>query len=155
VGEGESCEMGNEYDSLDDRLKYIEQNKISKIENDINTIKVNQTELGTMVKQFTSTMERVSDTMVTMNLAMHDMSNGMRDSNRNYMELAKNVDGINQKFDTFEDKVADKFETVNTRIDNQDDKTKLDTSKWGRWLVESGGLLLFVVWVLTTILHVV
>lgn len=147
--------MGNEYDSLDDRLKYIEQNKISKIENDINTIKVNQTELGTMVKQFTSTMERVSDTMVTMNLAMHDMSNGMRDSNRNYMELAKNVDGINQKFDTFEDKVADKFETVNTRIDNQDDKTKLDTSKWGRWLVESGGLLLFVVWVLTTILHVV
>ena len=138
----------NEYDELVGRMDYLERNKITKMEDNIKLIKLNQVEMAGLTKQFTTTidnqgkmLQKQSDTMETMTMALHDIVNNIKDSNRVSSELAQKIEESNRKIDTFEENVNCKFKEVDHRIDEQDNKTKVDFAIVIRnWLVGGGAV---------------
>lgn len=75
--------------------------------------------------------------MDAMKMAMYEISASVKDSNRLSTELTQNVKDLNSSMAIMEEKMDNKFDDVNAKFQEQDNKTKIDWAKCftnGGWM---------------------
>lgn len=136
-------------EELSQRLDYLERDKIPAIEKDISDIKVGLTENTLLTKQSIESSEKLAVTMENVKDCMTEMAQSLKDNNKISSELTQAVGTLNQKVEDTNSRMERKFNEVDERIENVNDKSKVDILSWMRdnWfkVVVSIGALGYVV----------
>ena len=122
--------MGGEYmveiEELKDRVGYIEREKIVKIEEDIMQIKMGQVETNTLVKEFTRAIDSQGETMKAMTTSLQEITYTNKRLIEDMSEVKCKIDQTNENIKCVEENTNAKFEEVDTKIEKQDGKSKID-----------------------------
>lgn len=136
-------------EDLSQRVDYLERDKIPAIEKDISDIKVGLTENTLLTKQSIESSEKLAVTMENVKDCMTEMAQSLKDNNKISSELTQAVGTLNQKVEDTNSRMERKFNEVDERIENVNDKSKVDILSWMRdnWfkVVVSIGALGYVV----------
>ena len=136
-------------EELSQRLDYLERDKIPAIEKDISDIKVGLTENTLLTKQSIESSEKLAVTMENVKDCMTEMAQSLKDNNKISSELTQAVGTLNKKVEDTNSRMERKFNEVDERIENVNDKSKVDILSWMRdnWfkVVVSIGALGYVV----------
>lgn len=101
-----------EIEKVNDRVDYIEREKIAKLERDIEEVKLSQVETNTLVKEFSRGIDSQCKTMESMNKALQGMQLEMRDNNSGIKE-------VNMKLTSFEKATNEEISKMKTDIEKQ------------------------------------
>lgn len=115
-----------EIKELKDRIGYIEREKIVKIEEDMTQIKMNQVETNTLVKEFTRAVDAQGKTMEAMTLSLQEITYTNKRMIDDMSEVKMKIDQNNENIKCVEENTAKKFEEVNDKLEQQDEKSKID-----------------------------
>lgn len=136
-------------EDLSKRVDYLERDKIPSIEKDISDIKVGLTENTLLTKQSIESSEKLAVTMENVKDCMTEMAQSLKDNNKISSELTQAVGTLNKKVEDTNSRMERKFNEVDERIENVNDKSKVDILSWMRdnWfkVVVSIGALGYVV----------
>jgi methyl-accepting chemotaxis protein len=136
-------------EELSQRLDYLERDIIPAIEKDISDIKVGLTENTLLTKQSIESSEKLAVTMENVKDCMTEMAQSLKDNNKISSELTQAVGTLNKKVEDTNSRMERKFNEVDERIENVNDKSKVDILSWMRdnWfkVVVSIGALGYVV----------
>jgi methyl-accepting chemotaxis protein len=136
-------------EELAQRVDYLERDKIPSIEKDINDIKIGLTENTLLTKQSIETSEKLANTMENVKDCMTEMAQSLKDNNKISSELTQAVGTLNQKVEDTNSRMERKFNEVDERIENVNEKSKVDILSWIRdnWfkVVLTAGALGYVV----------
>ena len=119
-------------EELAQRVDYLERDKIPSIEKDINDIKIGLTENTLLTKQSIETSEKLANTMENVKDCMTEMAQSLKDNNKISSELTQAVGTLNQKVEDTNSRMERKFNEVDERIENVNDKSKVDVLSWIR-----------------------
>ena len=119
-------------EELSQRLDYLERDKIPAIEKDISDIKVGLTENTLLTKQSIESSEKLAVTMENVKDCMTEMAQSLKDNNKISSELTQAVGTLNQKVEDTNSRMERKFNEVDERIENVNDKSKVDVLSWIR-----------------------
>ena len=128
-------EYMEELSKIESRVNRIEYDEMKSMKEDISNIKIDLTKNNILTQQSIDTSRNVAETMDAVKLAMFEISESVRNSNRISTELTESVKDLNSKFENMEDKIDTRFEEVDVKFQKQDDKTKID---WVRCFSEGG-----------------
>lgn len=120
---------------IKNRVNRIEYDEIKSIKSDISNINIDLAKNNILTQQSIDTAKNVAETMDAVKLAMFEISESVRNSNRISTELTESVKDLNSKFENMEDKIDTRFEEVDVKFQRQEDKTKID---WVRCFSEGG-----------------
>lgn len=115
---------------LKKKVDHIEYDKIPSMEKDINQLKIDFTENNVLTKQMVDTNEKLSATMQVMQTTMVELTQSVKDTNKISSELTKTVEGLNNKISMVDKNTNDKFLQVESKIENIDEKSKIDILTW-------------------------
>lgn len=115
-----------EIEELKDRIGYIEREKIVKIEEDIMQIKMGQVETNTLVKEFTRAIDSQGETMEAMTKSLQEITYTNKRLIEDMSEVKDKIDQTNENIKCVEESTNAKFEEVDTKIELQDEKSKID-----------------------------
>lgn len=119
-------------EELAQRVDYLERDKIPSIEKDINEIKIGLTENTLLTKQSIESSEKLANTMENVKDCMTEMAQSLKDNNKISSELTQAVGTLNQKVEDTNSRMERKFNEVDERIENVNDKSKVDILSWMR-----------------------
>ena len=119
-------------EELAQRVDYLERDKIPSIEKDIGEIKVGLTENTILTKQSIESSEKLANTMENVKDCMTEMAQSLKDNNKISSELTQAVGTLNQKVEDTNSRMERKFNEVDERIENVNDKSKVDVLSWIR-----------------------
>ena len=119
-------------EELAQRVDYLERDKIPSIEKDINEIKIGLTENTLLTKQSIESSEKLANTMENVKDCMTEMAQSLKDNNKISSELTQAVGTLNQKVEDTNSRMERKFNEVDERIENVNDKSKVDVLSWIR-----------------------
>lgn len=119
-------------EELTQRLDYLERDKIPSIEKDVNEIKIGLTENTLLTKQSIESSEKLANTMENVKDCMTEMAQSLKDNNKISSELTQAVGTLNQKVEDTNTRMERKFNEVDERIENVNDKSKVDVLSWIR-----------------------
>ena len=111
---------------LKSKVNKIEYTEIKEIKEDIQHMKIDLNTNNILTKQCTESNEKLSSMIDTMRETMVEVAQSVKDSNKVTSELALNIRDLNDKFNSVERTMDKKFDEVNDRMDDIDDKSKLD-----------------------------
>ncbi|MBQ0112767.1 MAG: hypothetical protein KBT03_06535, partial [Bacteroidales bacterium] len=115
---------------LKKKVEHLEYDRIQGIEKDINQLKIDFTENNVLTKQMVDTNEKLSSTMSVMQTTMVELAQSVKDSNKISSELTKTVEGLNNKITQVDKTTNDRFQIMENKIDDIDDKSKIDIVAW-------------------------
>ena len=115
-----------EIEELKDRVGYIEREKIVKIEEDIMQIKMGQVETNTLVKEFTRAIDSQGKTMEAMTNSLQEITYTNKRLIEDMSEVKCKIDQTNENIKCVEENTNSRFEEVDTKIELQDEKSKID-----------------------------
>lgn len=124
-----------ELSKIESRVNRIEYDEMKSMKEDISNIKIDLTKNNILTQQSIDTSRNVAETMNAVKLAMFEISESVRNSNRISTELTESVKDLNSKFENMEDKIDTRFKEVDVKFQKQDDKTKID---WVRYFSKCG-----------------
>lgn len=119
-------------EELSQRVDYLERDKIPAIEKDISDIKVGLTENTLLTKQSIESSEKLAVTMENVKDCMTEMAQSLKDNNKISSELTQAVGALNQKVEDTNSRMERKFNEVDERIENVNEKSKVDILSWIR-----------------------
>ena len=119
-------------EELEQRVDYLERNKIPEIEKDISDIKIGLTENTLLTKQSIESSEKLASTMENVKDCMTEMAQSLKDNNKISSELTQAVSSLNQKVEDTNSKMERKFNEVDERIESVNNKSKVDILSWMR-----------------------
>lgn len=106
-----------------DKLEYVE---LKEVKESINDIKLNLNTNNLLTQQSIDANKQLSETMETFKVTMIEMGQSLKDGNKISSELAETVRTLNNKVDSVEDKMDNKFKEFDDKIDKVDSKSKID-----------------------------
>lgn len=124
-----------ELSKIENRVNRIEYDEMKSMKENISNIKIDLTKNNILTQQSIDTARNVAETMDAVKLAMFEISESVRNSNRISTELTESVKDLNSKFENMEDKIDTRFKEVDVKFQKQDDKTKID---WVRYFSKCG-----------------
>ena len=108
-----------EFDELKSKINHLEYDEIKPIKEDISDIKIKMNTNDLLTKQAVENNERLSNAIDTLKTTMIEISQSVKDSNRINGEITKTIEELNKK-----------ISSVEVRISEIDDKSKLDIVIW-------------------------
>lgn len=109
----------SEFDELKSKINHLEYDEIKPIKEDISDIKLKMNTNDLLTKQAVENNERLSNAIDTLKTTMIEISQSVKDSNRINGEITKTIEELNKK-----------ISSVEVRISEIDDKSKLDIVIW-------------------------
>lgn len=116
-------------EDLKRKVQHLEYDEIKTLKEDVSNIKIELAKNNILTQQSIDASNKTSETMDAVKLAMFEISESVRNSNRISTELTESVKDLNTRFDTMEEKIDVRFEDTDKRITEVDTKTKLDWAK--------------------------
>jgi len=120
----------DELEDLRNRVDNLQYKEIQPLKDDIAQIRVNLAEDNLLTKQCTESNKKMSDTLDSLKDTMINIAQSVKDSNQISSELAQTVKNLNDKVQGVEQKMDDKFDDVYKRVNNVDEKAKIDIVEW-------------------------
>lgn len=109
----------NEFDELKKKIELLEREEIKPIKHDINEIKIALNSNDLLTKQALESNSKLSNAIDVLKNTMVEISQSVKDSNRINNEITKTIEELNKKITTIE-----------VRISEIDEKSKLDIMLW-------------------------
>lgn len=109
----------SEFDELKSKINHLEYDEIKPIKEDISDIKIKMNTNDLLTKQALECNEKLSGAIDILKNTMVEVSQSVKDSNRINTEITKTIEELNKK-----------IASVEVRIDEIDDKSKLDIVIW-------------------------
>lgn len=113
-------------EDLKKKVQHLEYEEIKNIKEDVSNIKIDLAKNNILTQQSIDTSNKVADTMDAVKMAMFEISESVRNSNRISSELTESVKDLNGKFNTMEEKIEIRFGDVDDKLAMQDDRGKFD-----------------------------
>lgn len=107
------------YDELKSKINHLEYDEIKPLKEDVNEIKLKMNTNDLLTKQALENNEKLSNAIGTLKDTMVEISQSVKDSNRINNEITKTIEELNKK-----------ITSVEIRISEIDDKSKLDIVLW-------------------------
>ena len=107
------------YDELKSKINHLEYDEIKPLKEDVNEIKLKMNTNDLLTKQALENNEKLSHAIGTLKDTMVEISQSVKDSNRINNEITKTIEELNKK-----------ITSVEIRISEIDDKSKLDIVLW-------------------------
>ena len=107
------------YDELKSKINHLEYDEIKPLKEDVNEIKLKMNTNDLLTKQALENNEKLSHAIGTLKDTMVEISQSVKDSNRINGEITKTIEELNKK-----------ITSVEVRINEIDDKSKLDIVLW-------------------------
>jgi len=120
----------DELEDLRNRVDNLQYKEIQPLKDDIAQIRVNLAEDNLLTKQCIESNKKMSDTLDSLKDTMINIAQSVKDSNQISSELAQTVKNLNDKVQGVEQKMDDKFDDVYKRVNNVDEKAKIDIVEW-------------------------
>ena len=108
-----------EFDELKKKIEHLEYDEIKPIKEDINEMKITLSNNDILTKQSLESNQKLSSAIDILKNTMVEVSQSVKDSNRINTEITKTIEELNKK-----------MVSVETRIKEIDDKSKLDIMLW-------------------------
>lgn len=108
-----------EFDELKGKINHLEYDEIKPLKDDVNDIKIKMNTNDLLTKQALENNEKLSHAIGTLKDTMVEISQSVKDSNRINGEITKTIEELNKK-----------ITSVEVRINEIDDKSKLDIVLW-------------------------
>ena len=109
----------SEFDELKSKINHLEYDEIKPIKEDISDIKIKMNTNDLLTKQALECNEKLSGAIDILKNTMMEVSQSVKDSNRINAEITKTIEELNKK-----------IASVEVRIDEIDEKSKLDIIIW-------------------------
>lgn len=113
-------------DTLEKRVDHLQYEELEAVKEDITEIKMELSTNSLLTRQSIDASNKLSDTMDSLKNTMVEITQSVKDSNRINSELAITVKNLNDKVDNVENKMSERFEEYDEKIDCIDSKSKLD-----------------------------
>lgn len=111
------------YNDLKKKIENLEYKQIASLEKEVTDIKIELSNNSLLTQQSIETSKRLSDTMENVREAMIKISESVATTNKLSTDLAQNMNDLSDKVNKLDEKVED-------RIDNIENKSKLDVVEW-------------------------
>ena len=108
-----------EFDELKKKIEHLEYDEIKPIKEDINEMKITLSNNDILTKQSLESNQKLSSAIDILKNTMVEVSQSVKDSNRINTEITKTIEELNKK-----------IASVETRINEIDNKSKLDIMLW-------------------------
>lgn len=108
-----------EFEELKGKINHLEYDEIKPLKDDVNDIKLKINTNDLLTKQALENNEKLSYAIDTLKDTMVEISQSVKDSNRINGEITKTIEELNKK-----------ITSVEVRINEIDDKSKLDIVLW-------------------------
>ena len=109
----------SEFDELKSKINHLEYDEIKPIKEDISDIKIKMNTNDLLTKQALECNEKLSGAIDILKNTMVEVSQSVKDSNRINTEITKTIEELNKK-----------IASVEVRINEIDNKSKLDIIIW-------------------------
>ena len=107
------------FEDLKKKVDHLEYDEINPIKEDISQMKITLSNNDLLTKQALESNERLSRAMDVLKTTMVEVSQSVKDSNRINVEITKTIEELNKK-----------ISSVEVKIKEIDDKSKLDIMLW-------------------------
>ena len=122
----------NEFEDLKKKIDHLEYDEINPMKEDINEIKIALNGNDLLIKQALESNKKVSDSLETLKDTMIEVSRSVRDSNRINDEITKTIEELNKRICSVDNNTKDTLKAFETKIEEIDNKSKLDIMLWLR-----------------------
>lgn len=118
------------FEDLKKRINHLEYDEINPMKEDINEIKIILNTNDMLIKQALESNKKVSDSLEVLKDTMLEVSRSVRDSNRINDEITKTIEELNKRICSVEVNTKETLKTFGDKIEEIDDKSKLDIILW-------------------------
>ena len=108
-----------EFEELNKKIAHLEYDEIKPIKQDINEMKITLSNNDLLTKQALESNQKLSSALDILKNTMVEVSQSVKDSNRINTEITKTIEELNKK-----------IASVETKIKEIDEKSKLDIVIW-------------------------
>lgn len=115
-------------EELKKRVENIEYKDIKGLRDDLTNVKISLEKNNVLTQQNAESNEKLNDTLGSMKDAMVELSTGISLQNRNSEAMVSQLESMGARIGDVESKVDSKFKEVHDKIEQIDNKTKIDTS---------------------------
>ena len=120
----------SEYNDLEKRISKIENNDIKEINSDIKEMAVSLERNNILAEQSIKANEKLSDTMDAVKDTMAQFTISLKENTKLTAELSKQMESMDVKITNTNERVDEKFNQLNIKIESVDDKGKVDIITW-------------------------
>lgn len=118
-----------ELDELKKKINHLEYDEIKTLKDDITQIKIDLNTNNLLTRQSIKSNEKLSTTLESVQTAMFEITESLKDSNKISTELAQTVANLNNKVDVLSDNTNERLQEFNNKIVAIDNKSKIDITE--------------------------
>lgn len=115
-----------ELDELKKKINHLEYDEIKTLKDDITQIKIDLNTNNLLTQQSIKSNEKLSTTLESVQTAMFEITESLKDSNKISTELTQSVSNLNNKVDVLSDNTNERLQEFNNKIAAIDNKSKID-----------------------------
>ena len=108
-----------EFEELKKKIEHLEYDEIKPIKQDVNEMKITLSNNDLLTKQALESNQKLSSALDILKNTMVEVSQSVKDSNRINTEITKTIEELNKK-----------IASVEVKIKEIDEKSKLDIMLW-------------------------
>lgn len=118
-----------ELDELKKKINHLEYDEIKTLKDDITQIKIDLNTNNLLTQQSIKSNEKLSTTLESVQTAMFEITESLKDSNKISTELTQTVSSLNNKVDVLSDNTNERLQEFNNKIVAIDNKSKIDITE--------------------------
>ena len=118
-----------ELDELKKKINHLEYDEIKTLKDDITQIKIDLNTNNLLTQQSIKSNEKLSTTLESVQTAMFEITESLKDSNKISTELTQTVSNLNNKVDVLSDNTNERLQEFNNKIIAIDNKSKIDITE--------------------------
>lgn len=115
-----------ELNELKKKINHLEYDEIKTLKDDITQIKIDLNTNNLLTQQSIKSNEKLSTTLESVQTAMFEITESLKDSNKISTELTQTVSSLNNKVDVLSDNTNERLQEFNNKIVAIDNKSKID-----------------------------
>ena len=118
-----------ELDELKKKVNHLEYDEIKTLKDDITQIKIDLNTNNLLTQQSIKSNEKLSTTLESVQTAMFEITESLKDSNKISTELTQTVSNLNNKVDVLSDNTSERLQEFDNKITAIDNKSKIDITE--------------------------
>ena len=118
-----------ELDELKKKVNHLEYDEIKTLKDDITQIKIDLNTNNLLTQQSIKSNEKLSTTLESVQTAMSEITESLKDSNKISTELTQTVSNLNNKVDVLSDNTSERLQEFDNKITAIDNKSKIDITE--------------------------
>ncbi len=118
-----------ELDELKKKVNHLEYDEIKTLKDDITQIKIDLNTNNLLTQQSIKSNEKLSTTLESVQTAMFEITESLKDSNKISTVLTQTVSNLNNKVDVLSDNTSERLQEFDNKITAIDNKSKIDIAE--------------------------